>query len=502
MLTELPVMYESPLTEYYIALKFAEPEAFIPNNIVRTLQENCATPHFYSDGSCHFQNSPNTRFAAYSLVADLCINDDMRAQQANMYIATGKFPDTLVKIGAARCGGEQHIGRAELWPITISFQNFTDFILHTDSAYCVDTVDKIQHCTKLAELSNHSEFDLVRRIFNQPKCNQQVVKIAAHKDTKLIQNPVERYHCLGNTLADKSAVDMCLNGEVLITKQFQEFHSDHKQQETHLRQLFDLHLCLQKERAKVSSMQEIQPVLANEKKPAKTSFLEDSIRQWRPQGPLWEPPDVVTRQWLEFSAWGRQVSFVILQWLLDLTWGTTDDDGPNGLQMGLSWTEVAISISLTLGAWLPIRRQSTDNNEHLVHPQSTEKAKSWGVTLSEMSQNAYLLVTQVQTLVPEHVFPSDIRNGKVNSLQQQGYHAWTTGFKRRPQYPYQNEVFDILQSIFKAEKKPLQTLPDLDFRHPFILQQAEIDASTLWEKRYKLSLSKAKIVAKQRKISG
>ena len=114
MLTELPVMYESPLTEYYIALKFAEPEAFIPNNIVCTLQENCATPHFYSDGSCQFQNSPNTRFAAYSLVADLCINDDMRAQQANMYIATGKFPDTLVKIGAARCGGEQHIGRAEL----------------------------------------------------------------------------------------------------------------------------------------------------------------------------------------------------------------------------------------------------------------------------------------------------------------------------------------------------------------------------------------------------
>ena len=178
----------------------------------------------------------------------------------------------------------------------------------------MDTVDKIQHCTKLAELSNHSEFDLVRRIFNQPKCNQQVVKIAAHKDPKLIQNPVERYHCLGNMLADKSAVDMCLNGEVLITKQFQEFHSDHKQQETHLRQLFDLHLCLQKERAKVSSMQEIKPVLANEK-PAKTSFLEDSIRQWCPQGPLLEPPDVVTRQWLEFSAWGRQVSFVILQWL-------------------------------------------------------------------------------------------------------------------------------------------------------------------------------------------
>ena len=114
------------------------------------------------------------------------------------------------------------------------------------------------------------------------------------------------------------------------------------------------------------------------------------------------------------------------------------------------------------------------------------------------------LVTQVQTLIPESDFSLRIvKNGKVNSLQLQGYHAWTTGFKRRPQYPYQNKVFDILQSLFKAEKKkPLQTLPDLDFGHPFTLQQAEIDASTLWEKRYKLSLSKAKIVAKQRKIGG
>lgn len=448
-MTELPVMFASPLEEYHIALKFAEPEACIQDNIVRNLQAHCVTPHLYSDGSCQHQNSPNTRFAAYSLVADLCVDDAMRAEQANRYLATGKIPETLIKIGAARCGGEQHIGRAELWPITIAFENFSDFILHTDSAYCVDTVNKIQNSKNIAELAEHNEFDLVRRIFNQPKSNQQVVKIAAHRDPKLIQNPVERYHCLGNMLANDSAIDMCLHGEVCITKQYQELHNQHVQQEIHLRQLFNLHLQLQKERAKAASAEEAKP-LTNTPRPAKVFQLHLELQLWCPVEPFWQHTPELTTQWLEFSAWGRQVSFVILQWLNNLTWGISNE-GPNGLMMGVSWTEIALSICLSLGAWLPFRRRSNDSTEQLIHPQTTAKAKAWGVTLSEMSQNAYLLVTQVQTLIPEAIFPPEVKNGKVNSLQLQGYHAWTTGFKRRPRFPHQDLVFDILQNLFHTE---------------------------------------------------
>ena len=168
-LTELPVIYESPLNELKLAIQFAEPEAQISSDIVITLQNNCRTPHLYSDGSCQFQNSRTRRFAAYSLIADLCTTDAMRAQQATQYLDTGKIPETLVRIGSARCGGEQHIGRAELWPITIAFENFSAFILHTDSAYCVDTVNKIQDCKNLVELKDHSDFDLVRRIFSSHK---------------------------------------------------------------------------------------------------------------------------------------------------------------------------------------------------------------------------------------------------------------------------------------------------------------------------------------------
>ena len=497
VLTEMPVIYESPFAEYQTVLKFAEPEALVPPNIVALLQENGETLHLYSDGSCQHQHSPSSRFAAYSLVADLCCNDDMRAQQARVYLNTGKIPDTLRKIGAARCGGEQHIGRAELWPITIAFENFTDFVLHTDSQYCVDTIQKIQKCTKIAELAEHNEFDLVRRIFNLPKNNQQVLKIAAHKDPRLIHNLVERYHCLGNMLANDSAIEMCLKGDALITEQFQDFHLQLVQQETHLKMLYDLHLRLQKERMKATSTLETH-LPEDTDETAKVFQLEVAIQQWCPVSPLWEPPDVVTRQWLEFSAWGHQASFVILQWLQQLQWGNTDD-GPNGFQMGLSWTEVAISISLMIGAWLPFRRRNSENIEHLIHPQNTANARSWGVTLSELSQNAYLLVTQVRTLIPQLLVPDGVKVGKVNSLLLQGYHAWTTGFRRRPGFPFQKEVYVILQNLFKAETKPLQTLPDICFPNVYQLHRVDQEATVIWEKRYKQALSKAKIVAKLRK---
>lgn len=203
---------------------------------------------------------------------------------------------------------------------------------------------------------------------------------------------------------------------------------------------------------------------------------------------------------MEFSAWGQQVSFVILQWLLDLHWGI-NDNGPDGEKVGLSWTEVAISISLKLGAWLPFRRFSANNEEMLIHPQNTAMTASWGVTLSEMSQNAYLLVTQVQTLVPQQLRPKEVTIGKVKSLSAQGYHAWTTGFRRRPKFPFQQEVFDILQEYFKSDSKTLNGLPDLCFLTEYQSWQQDDQSNSNWKKRYMTACSKAKIVAKLRKTS-
>ena len=219
---------------------------------------------------------------------------------------------------------------------------------------------------------------------------KQIRKVAAHQNPREIADPIQRYHCLGNTLANDVAIETCLHMEPTITSQLPEIHKVHEQQEAKLKQLFDLHLKLQTGRAQAMSSHETQfKDLVEET--AQTVHLDDAIQQWRPQGQLWKPPDVVTRQWLEFSAWGQQVSFVVLQWILNLSWGATNE-GPNGFQMGLSWTEVALSLCLSLGAWLPIRRRNADEVETLIHPLDTAMAKSWGVTLSEMSQNAYLLV--------------------------------------------------------------------------------------------------------------
>ena len=104
----------------------------------------------------------------------------------------------------------------------------------------------------------------------------------------------------------------------------------------------------------------------------------------------------------------------------------------------------------------------------------------------------------MQTLVPQQLRPKEITIGKVKSLSVQGCYAWTTGFRRRPNFPFQHEVFDILQEYFKSDSKTLQGLPGLCFPTEYQLWQQDEQSTSNWKKRYMTACSKAKIVAKSR----
>lgn len=54
-----------------------------------------------------------SRYASYAIVADLCVNDHERIQQAQLYASTGILPKALQLIGAARLTCAQGIHRAE-----------------------------------------------------------------------------------------------------------------------------------------------------------------------------------------------------------------------------------------------------------------------------------------------------------------------------------------------------------------------------------------------------
>ena len=101
--------------------------------------------------------------------------------------------------------------------------------------------------------------------------------------------------------------------------------------------------------------------------------------------------------------------------------------------------------------------------------------------------------------MPERILPPDITIGKCNSLVLQGYHAWTTGFKKRPTYPYQKEVFGVIHKLFQGETNALQQLPDMVHSNIFQSWKADDEATTDWVRRYKKAHSTAKVVARQRK---
>lgn len=57
--------------------------------------------------------------------------------------------------------------------------------------------------------------------------------------------------------------------------------------------------------------------------------------------------------WLEFSSWGWQVATVVTKWLQMCEW-PTDNSGPNGFSISISWAEVFLQLVICweLGSWL------------------------------------------------------------------------------------------------------------------------------------------------------
>ena len=482
-----------PLYEFRQAMHFAEPEAIIPSVVTNHLGKQGKPVNLYSDGSCQHQNCPTTRFSAYSLVADLCESDSDRIFQANKFKQSGKMPETLRVVAKARCKAEQHIGRAELFPIVLAHEAFHEFKLYSDSAYAVNTV-ALTRCVNSAEaLEYHNEYDLAARIFQVKHENKQVVKIKAHQDPGSVEDPLECYHCLGNKLADEAAGNMCLFGNAAITNEFQQFHCEVSQQCKFLERVYTLLLKLQKARAQAGGALTDGSLKTNA---AAVNTLEQSIITWIPPGETWKPPEILDITWLKFSSWGWQVATIVQTWLQGCRW-PTDNSGPKGFTMGISWAELVFAISDMLGAWIPVRRHDNEGQEILLQPLTHAEALVHSVSLSELCYNMQQIFWQVVALIPQQVVPSHLQSGKNNSLLLQGHSVWTTGLKLRPAFCNQQRVYDMTQKFVK--KGTSNSLIDHEFEGNFSSWTFDLESCKKWEERCKVVRSKVKLVSKQRK---
>ena len=234
--------------------------------------------------------------------------------------------------------------------------------------------------------------------------------------------------------------------------QLEEFHADFCQQQKTLKQFFDLNLQLQTARAQVSQQD-------NEMQFDNLSNKQDLFCNWTISSPWTFPTDIGDDEVLH-TAWSLQWSVAILNWMENCRWPLEPTEG----DPGLSWVELALSLALSNQMWLPVKRLRA-GQELILQPITADETESLQLTLAEQGTVAYSMVTQIMGLVVKRLIPQHVTMGKVPSLYWQGSASWTTGFRCRPQFDNQRDVYMILQKLF-LDGHGIHCLPFIEFHNP------------------------------------
>ena len=240
-----PVVFQHALHDFITQLRERIPEPAIPEATQNLLRATISGPLIlYSDGSSEHQAHPQTRFASYALVADLAANNEMRLQQADRFLATKVEPETLQTLLTGRVHGTQGIHRAELTVVVIACEHFAQMQLHTDSAVTLSAVDQVRHANAIADFCDHSEFDLLCRLFKVLRPTHQFFKIKAHVELHGHPCNLQLYHQLGNKKANDEAIHA--NHTLLpdVYSELRHYHADILKKKTaHVAYSVSVHHC-------------------------------------------------------------------------------------------------------------------------------------------------------------------------------------------------------------------------------------------------------------------
>eukprot|EP00438_Fugacium_kawagutii_P021653 Skav223781 [mRNA] locus=scaffold575:12207:17571:+ [translate_table: standard] len=438
-LCRLPVMRETPEAWLRGSLLAAMPVPTLSDAVhSRLCQLSHGIPCFYTDGSCFFPEHPTVRYASYAVVADLATDDDMRLSQVQLFQQTGQMPQTLVSIAVGRLAGRQTINRAELAAVHWILERFQRARVHTDSAYTQGWVEKLQQDPAAADFPTLRNVDLLLQVRQVLGADHYVQKIKAHQRVQDMPVSLAAYHALGNQLANGAAIEAnrsLLPEAAAVLQRFAEGFQEAQIQVTHLyRYLLDLNLA----RAKLPRQDATAHTLELPDAP-----LLEQIQVWQAQG-SWTHPDTLHDQELTHSAWGPRA-------------------------LGLSWIELAISLAIYHGCWLPVPRQYPDGQWYLVQPRTHHEAVGLKTTLREQAAMATQLLTHYLTLVVEQVVPNYDKI-KVRSVLLFGLPERQHGMSLRPSFPEQGRMVTCFRDYVLRFGHDLNHVPDLGWE----------DALTMW----------------------
>eukprot|EP00438_Fugacium_kawagutii_P033515 Skav222490 [mRNA] locus=scaffold1835:167452:172077:- [translate_table: standard] len=357
---EVLAILVNPMAQMCRTLHYQEPWPEIPVEVRRLAQqasESCPL-HIFTDGSCVAPSYPSTRYAAYACVVDLSPDDAARQAQVQQWCATGKPLECFQTFAMGRTCGEQTINRAELSALIVCGDLGEHVHLHTDSAYAISTVQK-EDVTSLPSPSQDGNLDLRLRMRDSGLTQMQVHKVKAHTTPSPWDPWWDIFCALGNAAADAAAA----SANSLMREDWATFlrkrHEDLQEQ----RSLFHdtCQLVLQLNNARAAAAQQAQ-LAAKQDLVAPDRFspldIQHRLANWTPEEcqQLVFPDDI--EGFSRFFSWGDYWMHTMLHWLQQFSWPSSPG-GPLSREVGISWLELGLSLSMFAQRLLPIHRKES-----------------------------------------------------------------------------------------------------------------------------------------------
>eukprot|EP00438_Fugacium_kawagutii_P015444 Skav221576 [mRNA] locus=scaffold1376:1136980:1140273:- [translate_table: standard] len=447
-LPEHPFVTVHPMSELYrtvlFQLQMPTPSQDIQDTILSLKQQQHCV-HWSTDGSCSFPKIVTARFSAFSVLVDTCKDDGERAQVATS-ILQGARCASWRPVLTTRTPGEQDILRAELSAIVYVCLFFNWGTIHTDCQAAIDLFRKACEADSFCQLIHLDHLDLLYMLWmRRTEICCRVQKVKAHADLTQVADPLERYWCLGNILADEAAKQACQQLSPELVEGMTKVADDIAATSDALARMLTLEL---------RTMEVRKIAMANarglEDVPVTREHVVRAFSTWEVEYNIFSIGEL-DDTFLDACVYGQDVANMTLTWLRQLRW-PGHNRGPMEHETGTAWIELALSWMFFNQAFLPVLRASATMDKRVILPGCDRTAKEWTVTFAEVGTMMSNLLDNVIALTPQSLTPA-LHRRKCKALYLQGCTSHTQGLVGRVQFPCQLEVAETLGALFRTRGK-------------------------------------------------
>eukprot|EP00438_Fugacium_kawagutii_P019463 Skav230466 [mRNA] locus=scaffold186:317909:336027:+ [translate_table: standard] len=448
-LHELPVIHVQPSQDFFHVLchQFVEPP-LLPavTDALNQLQQEGRTLTFYTDGSCQFPEWIGASHATFAVIWDTTSTPEERIAFAQQYDSGHDCPGFSTLI-TARLQGFQDIHRAEIAALLYLWERFTHTEVVTDSQVAHSLANKCALLRVPLELAAHMAPDLATRLWRAFHNGRHTVrKIKAHQTISGCTDWLLKYDRMGNQRANDVANQAAKELYPQLHEEAVKLVDVLRPATDELYQFYGYFLKLRQARSQLRKQHNRHAAHA----PRQTNELSiaQKLQQYQ-VGHAWIMP-TPRIDYGPATAWGPTWAALFVEWASLLVWPQPDAQGDH-VDLGVTWIELSLSFMYHSQMWLPLRRKDAQGVESLVIFQSKADLVAHQVRLAEFADTLNVFYTQMQSLRDTPFFPK-LQRQLVRSLFAQGATIFSSGWPKRPVYPGQHHVLEVMESYLRVNK--------------------------------------------------